>query len=558
MEKIKNFIHKHENLEKIVLTLWGILMIFRAKRIFRKIQNNSPKGKNPKVIILSLRTLPTTNLVYFDAVFGHAFKKLGCDIKMLYCDGLLDSCEANTVFRNQKAQCFICKTLGPFVKNALNLDYISYRQYISELEIEEIKRKVADLDNKDLLDYEYLGVNVGKHAVASEIRYFLFGYLDINNPKEISVLREKLVYAMIAVKVAEKIYLKEKPDVFFMLHGIYSTWGPFRDYYRLKGIDTVIYIVTTSRFGYFAFNRNSRPNDIASVEAWSEFKKLPLGEEEKKQIDDYLLNRRKGKIGDQEMYRENFNNNKKDEILELLSKKKYSRRYIMYPNVPWDPTVEGRVSKIFENTFSWLDKTIEFFKERKNYQLIIKPHPAELAWEKCSKGIKDYICEKHGSLPENIIVLEPSVPLRAYDLIDNNTIAIVFNGTLGLELSAIGIPVFVVSDIHYKEGADVVYKIDTLKKYLELLDNPEELILFTKTNIELAKKYAYFYFFKSMIKIPFYRDDKWSTIDWNVVRDVKKLLDDDNNIIKICKNIINKKDIVVPFPYEKHSKNFYL
>ena len=542
IQKLKNFIHKHEALEKMILFGWGVFFIIRARLIFRKIKQGSAKEKFPKVLILALRSIPTTNLVYFDAIFAHAFKKLGCGVKMLYCDGFLDSCDANTVFRNQKPQCFVCKKLGGQVRNSLNLDPIFYHQYVSDSDVEETKRKVAAISDGELSSYKYLGVNVGEHAHASAVRHFLFGNLDFNNPKEVLILKEKLVYAMIAVKVADQVYLKEKPDVFFMLHGIYSTWGPFRDYFRLKGVDTVIYVNTPSRFGHFIFYRNVTPNDIVSKKFWNELKDLPLEKEKQKQIDGYLSMRINGKSGDQEMYKENFNN-KKNEILELLSKNKYPKRYVMYPNVAWDAVLEGQPSKIFEDIFSWIDKTIEFFKEKKDYQLVIKPHPAELVLEKCSKGIGDYVREKYGSLPENIVVLEPGVPLGAHDLIDSNTAAIVFNGSVGLELATRGIPVLAAADVHYKD-AGAVYKVETLNDYLGLLDNPDKLISFAKDNAELAKKYAYFYFFKSMIRIPFYRDDKWSTIDWGVIRDAEKLLGDDGNIIKICKKIINKEDIV--------------
>lgn len=542
---LKNFIHKHENLEKLILFGWGIFFIIRAKLIFGKIKHSVAKGRSPKVLILALRSIPTTNLVYFDAVFGHAFKKLGCDVKMLYCDGVLDSCDADTVFRNQKPQCFVCKKLGGCVRNSLNLDNVFYSQYISKSDVEEIKKEVAALHDEELSGHQYLGVNVGKHAHASAVRHFLFGNLDMNNPKEVLIFRKRLVSSMIAVRVAERIYSREKPDVFFMLHGIYSTWGPFRDYYRLKGVDTVIYVNTPSRFGHFIFYRNVTPNDIVSAYAWSEFRNLPLGKEEEKQIDSCLSFRRGGKSGDLEMYGENFDDAKNNAILELLSKNKYSRRYVMYPNVAWDAVLEGQPSKIFEDIFSWLDETIKFFKERKDYQLIVKPHPAELVLEKCSKSIKDFILEKYNHLPENIIILGADVPLRAYDLIDSNTVTIVFNGSVGLEMASVGIPVLAAANVHYKD-AGVVYEADTLKDYLSLLNNPDKLISFAKDNAEQAKKYAYFYFFKSMIRIPFYKDDKWSTIDWNIVKDVEKLLDDSSNIIKICKRIAGKKDVVSP------------
>jgi len=544
-EKLKDFLKNNELLYKIVFSIWGIWWIIRAKMIFGKVKHSSVKN-GPKILILSIRTIPTTSLVYFDAIFGHAFKRLGCKVKMLYCDGVLDSCDAETVFRGQRPQCFLCKKFNEPLKKALNLDCLSFRQYISEKDIKEIKNKVFNLDAEELLNYQYLGVNVGAHARFSAIRYFLFGKLDLNDPKQVVVLREKLIYAMIVTKVAMEVANKENPSTVFMLHGVYSSWGPFVEYFRLRGIEIIIYNNMPPRFGYFIFNRNNRTNGLISKKEWEIFSKKPLLKRQEKEITEYLKERMSGKIGEHKMYQDNFDNQfYKKEILSSLFKENYKKRFVMYPNLAWDPAIEGKISEIFDDVFSWIDATIEFFKQKKDYQLIIKPHPAELVWEKCSKGIADYILEKHGRLPGNIVILKPDVSLSAYDLVDSNPIGLAFNGTIGLELAILGIPILVAANIHYRD-AGVVKKAETMDEYLKLLEDPKELISFAKDNIELAKKYAYFYFFKSMVRVPFYSSDKWSVINWGVVANTKKLLDDNSNVIKICKKIINKEDIIEP------------
>ncbi len=546
MKKIKDFIKGHEFLYQTIFFIWGVFRIFRVKRIFGKIKHDLPEGKKPKIIILSLRTIPTTNLVYFDAIFGHAFKKLGCDVKMLYCDGVLDSCDADTIFRNQKPQCFLCKNLGCLVKNSLNLDCVSFQQYISKSEIKEIEKIAASLSKEQLLNQRYLGVNVGIHARASAIRYFLFGKLDLNDPVQVAMLRKKNVYAMIVTRIAENLVLKEKPNILFMLHGIYSTWGSFLEYFRLKNIETVLYNNMPPRFGHFLFNRNSRINEIVAKEEWAKFSRSLLTPEQGAQLNVYFGQRFKERASDQDLYEKNYSTKiKKKSLLEFLSKKKYSRRYVLYPNLAWDVDIEGKVSDIFEDIFSWIDITIEFFKNKKDYQLIIKPHPGELIWDQCSVGIADYIKQKHAPLPGNITILAADVPLKAYDLITPGTVCLTFNGTIGLESAISGVPALVVAATHYKE-AGIVYEIKSLNEYLELLDNPKDVIAFAKNNVQLARKYAYFYFFKSMVRIPFYKDDRWSVIDWEAVGDIGKLLDDDSNVIKICKKIIEKKDVINP------------
>lgn len=549
-KKLKSFIHKHETLDKLAFFILGLWWVIRAKIIFRKIKKKtlepfiSQGAKKNKALILAVRTIPSTNLVYFDALFGHAFRKLGCQVRMLYCDGLLDSCDADTAFRNQKAQCFACKKLGPLVKNSLGLDCISYREQISDSDIQEIKEKVAALKVEQLLNYQYLGVKVGSHARASTVRFFLFGKMDLSNPEEEAVFRRKLVYAMIAAKIASKLYLKERPDFVFTLHGIYSTWGPFFEYFRKKKIEVLVYGIMSFRFGHFVFSRNNKEVDLIGPKSWEDFKKKPLSEQEEAQIDGYLSARFKGDMGELEMFRKNFNDfSEKETILSSLSNRKYLRRYVLFPNLSWDSSVGGQSLNIFKDMFAWIDQMINYFKEKPNYQLIIKPHPAELVWEKESKRVADYILTHHPNLPENIIVLKADVPLRAYDLVAPETICLVYSGTLGLELAIQENPVLNAAGSHYSD-AGIVYPVKSLEEYLSLVDNPDKLISFVKSNQKLAKKYAYFYFFKSIIRVPFYRDDKWSTIDWKVVADVKKLLGDKSNLIKICQKIINKEEIV--------------
>jgi len=551
-EKTKGYIHRNKILDKIAFYLFGLWWVIRAKVVFSKVRKNTLKtlnfdGKAKKILILAVRTIPSTNLVYFDGIFGHAFRKLGASVKMLYCDGFLSSCDADTAYRNQKAQCFVCQKFGPLVKKYLGLDNISYGDYISASDIREIKEKVAGLSNQELLNYNYLGINAGIHARASANRYFLFGKVDLNKPKEVSVLRTKLVYAMIATKIASNVFEEEKPDTILMLHGIYSTWGPFLSYFRLKGAETYVYDNKLSRFGNFTFFHNCEAFKTFG-QSWLDFKEQPLAKEEESQLDDYLNERFKGEVGEHIMFKENIENlKKKDSILKSLFENNYARRYILYPNVGWDGSIKGDSSDIFEDMFAWIDAVVEFFKKNRNYQLVIKSHPAELIFtsQGGNKSIIDYVIDNHGPLPENISILKSEVPVKAYDLVSSGTISLTYDGTVGLEAGVLGFPALIAAQTHYTE-AGAGFKVKSLDEYLELLENPSPLFDFAKNNIELAKKYAYFYFFKSMVRIPFYRDDRWSIIDWSKVINTKRLFSENSNLIKICKKIMNKQDVINP------------
>ena len=249
--------------------------VLRAKKIFRKIENTKNLGK-PKIVILALRTIPTTSLVYFDAIFGHVFQKAGAEVLMLYCDGAMDSCDANTILRGQASQCYVCQKFNCQMKKTLGLNTISYKDFISEKEIKEIKEEIKKIPDEKLSSYNYFGINVGKHAHSSVVRYFLFGKLDMSDKEHVLMLRNKLKYSMIGAKVASKVFEKEKPDIIFMLHGIYSTWGSFLSYFRSKKVDAIVYENRTPRNGYFSFFRNCEAFKIFAKDEWEKIKKFPL------------------------------------------------------------------------------------------------------------------------------------------------------------------------------------------------------------------------------------------------------------------------------------------
>jgi len=245
IRKLKDFIHEHDFLDKLTFFFYSLFSFTRAKIIFKKIKENTSNPdviRKEKILILAIRSIPYTDLVYFDAIFGHAFKKLGCSVKMLYCDGVLDSCDADTVSRSQKPQCFVCKKFGPFIKDSLGLDCLSFKQYITEEDIKKIEEEASKLNPEEIFDYKYLGVNVGNYAKASTNRFFLSGEsIDLEDSKQVAVLRKKLIYSMFITKVASGVYLKEKPTRVFSLHGVYSTWGPFFDYFRDQNIDVFVF-----------------------------------------------------------------------------------------------------------------------------------------------------------------------------------------------------------------------------------------------------------------------------------------------------------------------------
>lgn len=544
IKALKQFVHRFPLLEFPVFFLWGILTILRAKAVFKHI-TQLPPSKDYTVIINSVRSFPVPGLIYFEALFAHAFKKCGVKVKMLFHDDMLWSTDAKTTIRSEWAQNTTSRLLGNWLKRTLRIEYGSYWDYISQSEIEKIKAIAHSMQPEKIEAYVYKGISVGLHAKASATRYFLSGIIDLKNPYQVSILRKKLIDAMISAEVAQNVVVREKPNTLFTLHGVYSTWGPFLDYFHLHGIDTVIYGIMTSQLGYFMFLRNIKVSELPARQDWEAYASSPLTEREEEAVNTFYKSRMSGEGDEQKMYQENYDTKMdKQKLLTSLGKGVYEYRYVMYPNLAWDFAIAGRVSHIFPTMFAWIEEVIDFFKAQPRYQLIIKPHPAQLVWEQGTIGIQAYIERTKSPLPENIILLPPNVPLTAYDVLTKNSIGIVFNGTLGMELAVLGLPALVASQkIHYSQ-AGITYRVKTKSEYFQLLKNPTPLIAFARAHQKWAKKYAYFLYYICTIRIPCYRNDQWSALDWKAMRNKDLLLGSNSNFIKICRKIIRGKDIV--------------
>ena len=78
------------------------------------------------------------------------------------------------------------------------------------------------------------------------------------------------------------------------------------------------------------------------------------------------------------------------------------------------------------------------------------------------RTVLDSINSKFISLPKNIKIIPPNTKISPYSLFPFIDVGIVYNGTVGLEMSTQGIPVVVAGNAHYGKKA-FTYDISTKK-----------------------------------------------------------------------------------------------
>lgn len=486
----------------------------RAIKRLKKIVNNSsikPKKNNGKKILFNLVYGMYGKLLFWECSLAKSLQIRGYDVKALICGNALPMCttEYTVDSVHNDITCKLCVDFSKEFLTVAGIPYSTYNEFLSKQEIEDLKTKVAKLSIKKCEEMVYKDVHIGALSKNSVLRYFK-GSLKPDKNEYDSVFRSELLNALISTDIAEKIVKDDKPDVLVTRHLGYSSWGSFAEYCTNNGIR-----VCSPGEGY---KKNTLRFDIFSIDdvnnAFTRYyekirKKKLLNADEKKKIQTFIKNRFTGEEGDTADYL--FTQGEINK--ENLDFKKYDRTYAIFPNVPWDSSLRY-ANVCFDSVYEWIYYTINLFKNKSNYQLIVKIHPSELRVLKSQNTVLDYINDKFDSLPENVKIIPPDTKISPYDLFDYIDVGIVYNGTIGLEMILNDIPVIVAGRTHYGNKG-FTYDISTKKEYENILFS--DLKPLKEKDIEMAKVYSYFYFIKSFIPYEYITaDNRTLKYGWNI------------------------------------------
>ena len=139
---------------------------------------------------------------------------------------------------------------------------------------------------------------------------------------------------------------------------------------------------------------------------------------------------------------------------DLLSQTRYKKIICVFPssldeikaamsrNLAFDYPITDSFN-IFKNQLNWLSETINYFRERQDVVVIFRIHP-RMGKNKRLNRISPHISEINTlfeDLPEHLIKIEPEHSISSYSLSNIADLIISSGTTLGLESTAIGVPV---------------------------------------------------------------------------------------------------------------------
>jgi len=129
----------------------------------------------------------------------------------------------------------------------------------------------------------------------------------------------------------------------------------------------------------------------------------------------------------------------------------------IFTNVIFD-TSQPHANTVFDDMFDWLDLVLEVIKEHPEILFVIRAHPDELRVRKASRETVGGWVEAHHvtDLP-NVVYVAPNETLSSYELILKSKFVMVYNSTIGLEASIMGVPVLCAGKARFTQYPTVFF-----------------------------------------------------------------------------------------------------
>lgn len=443
-----------------------------------------PVTGGPKVLIVSPRDWAAH--VQYEAVIGHALRLRGADVSFLTCGGGLEICDRANTYEAPPMPCASCTR---YTTTSLDAHGFPLRTIREGWEGADDGWPELDLVSiPDLKGVELDGLPLGR-AVDIPLKWFLCAADIADDPLGGPTNRAFLRSAKrIATGVAAALD-EVQPDLVLLLNGLLLFEGVSWALCQQRGIDVVTY-ERAFRKETLVFHRGVPAGFYDFSSDWDDANR-PLTEAEAAELDEYLGARRRGSAFDQYWQPE-----------EREVDRGSGRLASLYTNLTWDTAVIDR-DVAFADIQAWISAAIRAFEARPEHRLVVRVHPSEVALpgKVTRDSLAAYVHREFPQLPPNVSIVEPHDLTSSYPLMDASDVGLVYTSTTGLELALSGTPVIVAGDTHYR-GKGFTTDVSSAAEFEAALDaalaDPASL----PVDVEQARRYAHFFFFRAPIPAP--------------------------------------------------------
>jgi hypothetical protein len=432
-----------------------------------------------RVLVLSLRMW--THHTAYESVIAQALRLREAEVALLTCGGGQPICEVGWGRVNAPRPCDRCAYFTDRVAIQAQLPFMRLADEFPWGSSPE--RAPAAPDGSRSLS--------PSDAVLASVAWFTKS-ADAGRARHGTAVEKDFDIAVAAVESAfARILDRFRPDVVFALNGLFAAERAVRAVAADRGVRVVTYEMAP-RKDALVFGQTSAAPEMVMDRLAEDQRSRPLSNGEKEALDALLQARVTGASA-HERYFDSELAHDGEAVRTALRLRPGTRVVCAFTNLSWDTALLGN-DVAYESQFDWLKHASEIAARRDDIALVIRVHPAESRWG-TAQPVESELTERLGKLPRNVLLVRPDEPLSSYGLLAISDLVLCYTTTVGLEAAVRGIPVAVGGKTHYR-GRGFSIDIDSP---MDLERAIGELPAMSPEQVELARRYAFAFFFRLMI-----------------------------------------------------------
>ena len=364
----------------------------------------------------------------FSMLAGWSLRLSGVPVVHYACRSGLSRCVLGTDRTNPGSlpPCKACIAQSKVVFHGGEVRWFDYQEDTN------LAKALGNLALDTLSKFEYQGAPLGKLALPS-LRWILRRHhLDDDEPTR-QLYRQYLLSAWGVVRTFNALLEELNPQAVVVFNGMFYPEAAVRWAAQQRGLPVITHEVGLRPFtGFFT------PGEATAypIHIPDDFELLPAQNE---RLDSYLVQRFQGNFT---MAGVRFWPEMQSLSPEFWQRAETFRQVVpVFTNVIFD-TSQGHANVVFEHMFAWLDLVLELIKSHPETFFVIRAHPDECRPGKESlESVADWARRNSVRDMPNVLFVDSGEYFSSYELIQRSKFVMVYNSTIGLEASLLGVPV---------------------------------------------------------------------------------------------------------------------
>jgi hypothetical protein len=314
----------------------------------------------------------------------------------------------------------------------------------------------------------------------------------------------------------------QKPDVVIIPNGTILEFGAIYQTARYLNIPAVTYEFGEQR-GRFWLAQNAEVMRQNTDDLWAARRDTPLTSAQLEQVQTLFAARQRASLWENFARRWQGTPSEGGEKVRATLGLDARPVVLLATNVIGDSLTLGR--QVFSDSMTeWLERTVRWFAEHDEAQLVIRIHPGELITKGPSVAdVVNRVLPAQGlaPIPPHIHLIPADAKINTYDIVEIADLGLVYTTTVGMEMAMSGVPVIAVGNTHYR-GKGFTLDAGSWDAYFEtltkVLASPQAHRL-GREQVDQAWNYAYRFFFEYPHPFPWHILHFWKDLeDWPLGR----------------------------------------